>query len=106
MWHPCRIDCNALDVDGSYLSGVGITDFGGIFQTRESLWINEFSGYLDDSNNTHVELSAILHRIKLATRQNFKNVVCYSDSLHVLILIANTNIRFPCYVVEIRSIYL
>jgi len=32
VWNHCRIDCNVLHVDGSYINGVGMTDFGGNFQ--------------------------------------------------------------------------
>lgn len=40
--------------------------FGCLLRTREGLWINEFSGYVGDYNNTLVELTAILHGLKIA----------------------------------------
>jgi hypothetical protein len=54
-----------LNVDGSYLSDVGIAGFSHSFHTWEVLCINGFRGSLGDSINTHDELVAILHGLKL-----------------------------------------
>lgn len=54
-----------LFVHGSYVSDVGKASFSHSFRTCESLWINGFRGSLGDSNNTHAEIVAILHGLKL-----------------------------------------
>jgi ribonuclease HI len=56
-----------INVDVSYLSDVGRAGFGGLFRTGEGLLINGYSGFLCESSNTntHAELAAILHGLKI-----------------------------------------
>ena len=86
-WHPSRMQATILNIDDSSFGNPGSSGFGGVLRTSDETWLCGFLGFFGISNNLHMELLAIMHGLKLTWEKGYRNVICYSDSLHAINLI-------------------
>ena len=87
-WQSGDQDVMVLNVDGSAVINPGQSGFGGLVRNQEGNFYFGFYESIGWSNMLHVEIQALLIGIKLCWQAGFKKVICFSDSLHVVKLVA------------------
>lgn len=90
-WHPLGEDVVVLNVDGSSLTNLGLSGFGGVLRTGDRVWISGFLDFLGEDDNLKAELVAIYRGAKLAWDMECRRVVVYSDSTAAIELVVQ-----PC----------
>lgn len=96
-----------LNVDGSSLGNPGPTGFGGLARNPDGGLGFGFSGHIDFSDILKAELLGISNGLQLAWDRGFRNLICYTDSLHAKSLITDQVIvyhRYASILQEIRDL--
>jgi len=96
-WQHGDNDTLVLNVDGSALTNPGQAGYGGIVHNSGGKFLFGFYGSVGLSNILHAEIQALLTGITLCCEAGFKKIVCFSDSLHVVQLVAKETPRFHHY---------
>lgn len=104
-WHSSMEAGTILNVDGSSLGNPGRVGFGGVIQSSEGEWIAGFASFIGHSNNLHVELLAILNGLLIGWNKDFRNIICYSNSLNVVNLVKESMSPFHKYATIILDIH-
>lgn len=76
-----------LNVDGSAISNPSEAGFGGLIRDSDGVFLKGFFGSVGVSSILYAEVMALYHGIQLCWNEGYKEVVCYSDSLHVVQLL-------------------
>lgn len=92
-----------LNVDGSSLGNPRRAGFGGLFRNPDGGWISGFSGFIGHSEVLKVELLGIYHGLRLAWERDFKEILCYTDSLCALKLIKEQHEEFHRYATIVQD---
>lgn len=94
-----------MDIDGSCIGTPARTGFGGLIRNNAGFYMIGFSGFLPPTAAIlEAELTAILHGITVAQDMGFQELVCYSDSLISLNLIAINSSKYHVHAILIQDI--
>jgi len=93
-----------LNVDGSALTNLGKVGFGGLVHNHDGTFQFGFYGSVGLSNILHAEIQALLVGIKQCWQTEFRKVMCFSDSLHVVQLVKEGTSQFHHYANELEII--
>ena len=96
-WQHGDNDTMVLNVDDNALTNPGKAGYGGLVRNFEGKFQLAFCGSVGLSNILHAEIHALMIGIKLCWEAGYKNLVCFSDSLHVVQLVSKEVSRLHHY---------
>ena len=103
-WNKGDEDAMILNVDGSALTNPGKAGFGGLVRNHDGTFQFGFYGSVGLSNIFHAEIQALLVGIRLCWQAGYRQVMCFSNSLHVVQLVIEGTSQFHHYSNELEII--
>lgn len=86
-----------INVDGNSMGNPGLAGFGGLARNPDGGWIFGFSGHISHAEILKAELIGIFQGLNLARNRGIRILICYSDSMSALKLIADQHNSFHKY---------
>jgi ribonuclease HI len=97
----------SLNVDGSLLGASNTPSYGGLVQDNDSVFILGFYGVAVVQSILFVEFMVVLHGLQLYWENEYRYIICYSDSLLIVNIIRDdisAHHRFTNEVAFIRQL--
>jgi len=103
-WHKGPSGSYILNVDGSAQTNPGMTGFGGLIRDSDGQFMRGFHDNIDYSNILHAEILALMHEIQICWEEGLGDIICYTDSMHIIHLIQHADVSTHHYGNEIAII--
>ncbi|KAJ1402065.1 Ribonuclease H-like superfamily [Sesbania bispinosa] len=79
-WIAPPQDWVAVHVDGSYNSSTLAAGIGGVIRDSSGAWLKGFMGSINANDSLEAELCAILHGLKIAWVEGYKNIILWKGN--------------------------
>lgn len=93
-----------LNIDGSFNQSNNKRDTGCVIRDSKYNWITGKSTKISVVSVAYIELSALIHGLKLAQAQNVMDIVITTDSTEVIKMLANCNDTDLNILIECREL--
>ena len=103
-WHKGHSGSYILNVDGSAQTNPGMAGIGGLIRYFDGQFMHGFHGNIDYLNILHAKILALMHGIQICWEEGLKDIICYTDSMHIIHLVQHADISTHHYDNEIAII--